>query len=132
MTIEDGNSAHFWFYELFHPLNHYGYQFWSGIGSDFGELTLITAVLTSTVVGYRTYKKRTECHVTECQNHGHRVHGTPYYACHEHHPMAVHAEGEPISAKHIAKAHAIANPQTKLARPTAVVTKPRKPKGQDE
>jgi len=32
------------FGDLFHPLHGQGYQFWSGIGSDLGELSILIAI----------------------------------------------------------------------------------------
>ena len=63
---------HWWW----HPLGGQGYQWWSGIGSDLGELTLIAAV-----VGL--YRHR-NCHVQGCWRLGHQdEHGFP--ACRKHH-----------------------------------------------
>lgn len=60
---------------LFHPLSGQGYQFWSGIGSDFGELTLLAAVL-------GLYYKH-NCHQDHCWRIGkHSPNGTPYCTKH--------------------------------------------------
>lgn len=56
-----------------------GYWFWSGIGSDIGELTIVAAA----VVFYR----RHECHIQGCWRpawHPHPEHGHP--VCKRHHP----------------------------------------------
>ena len=42
-----------------HSLYGDTYQFWSGVGSDIGEITLITAV----VGGFWRTRKHLECHV---------------------------------------------------------------------
>jgi hypothetical protein len=55
-----------------------GYNFWSGIGSDLGEVTLLTAVLA-------TYWHHT-CHVTRCWRLGRFVHGH-LKLCAHHHPL---------------------------------------------
>ena len=63
------------------------YGFWSGIGSDLGEVTLLAAV-----VGlWRAHA----CHVNHCWRIGHRkVPGTDHIACRRHHPTdaPTHAE----------------------------------------
>src|SRR5205085_8416328 len=56
-----------------------GYQFWSGIGSDVGEVTLLGVA----VVWWRTHN----CHVHRCWHiswHPHPVHGHP--VCRKHYP----------------------------------------------
>jgi hypothetical protein len=48
-----------WFYTYFvHALSGNGYQFWSGIGSDLGEVTLLGIVL----VWWHNHN----CHVHRC------------------------------------------------------------------
>ena len=62
---------------LFTPLWGNGYQFWSGIGSDFGEITLITAVI--------AWYIHNQCHVNTC----HKIGKHPfkhYKLCAKHHP----------------------------------------------
>ena len=57
------------------------YLFWSGIGSDLGELTLITG-------GVIFYRRHT-CHVDHCwrlARHEHAQDGTTYQLCRKHHP----------------------------------------------
>ena len=67
---------------LWPPLHGNGYQFWSGFGSDFGEV----AILTAAIAIYR----RHQCHVKGCwrlawhpseEHRGHPV-------CRTHHPHA--------------------------------------------
>ena len=69
-----------WFYTYFvHVLSGKGYQFWSGIGSDLGEVTLIGLVL----VWWHSHN----CHVHKCWRlswHPHPDHGHP--VCKHHHP----------------------------------------------
>ena len=55
-----------------------GYNFWSGIGSDLGEVTLLTAVLA-------TYWHHT-CHVSRCWRLGRFAHGH-LKLCAHHHPL---------------------------------------------
>ena len=81
------------------------YNAWSGSFSDISEVTLIFTAITSAVAAWRIYKAHVECHVEGCSKHGYPVHGTPYRACHEHHPAAEHEVGEAITPDHIATAH---------------------------
>lgn len=77
---------------LFQPLNGNGYQFWSGIGSDFGELTIITAI----VVWWKTH----ECHVDGCHRFG--KHPFQHYKlCKKHHP----AVPDKVTHTHVKKLH---------------------------
>ena len=54
------------------------YNFWSGFGSDFGEVVLIGGLI--------TLVRHHNCHVKGCWALGRPVAGTPYVACHDHHP----------------------------------------------
>ena len=69
-----------WFYTYFvHVLSGNGYQLWSGLGSDFGEVTLIGLVM----VWWRHHN----CHVYHCWRlswHPHPDHKHP--VCRHHHP----------------------------------------------
>lgn len=73
-----------------------GYGFFSGIGSDLGEVTLVGAL----AVMYRHHT----CHVDSpksCWRPGrHHVEGTPYKVCKRHHPMVP----DDVTAEHIAEA----------------------------
>jgi|SRR5208282_1733294 len=77
---------------LLEPYWGWGYQFWSGIGSDIQEFAL---PITFLVVGWRIYKgywKHVECHIESpvpCHKYGHPVPGTGHRACTDHH---MHAE----------------------------------------
>lgn len=69
-----------WFW---HPLNGNGYQWWSGIGSDLGELSILAAIVTTAVMFWRKH----ECHVDGCHRpafHPHPDHAHP--VCRRHHP----------------------------------------------
>ena len=55
------------------------YGFWSGFGSDIGEVTIIGGMVA-------VYRKHT-CHEPWCWRIGrHPVEGTPFQACRRHHP----------------------------------------------
>jgi hypothetical protein len=55
------------------------YAFWSGFGSDIGELAIIGALW----AGVRKHN----CHVRRCWRIGRfTVEGTPYVVCSHHHP----------------------------------------------
>lgn len=59
------------------------YGFWSGFGSDLGELTLISGAVA-------WYVHRT-CHVNRCWRlgrHPHQHDGVTYQLCRKHHPRA--------------------------------------------
>lgn len=76
-----------------HSLYGDTYQFWSGVGSDLGELTLIGAM----IVAYR----KIECHRSGCHRIGRFTHGH-LKLCHRHHPF-VPDDGK-ITGEHIANA----------------------------
>jgi hypothetical protein len=69
-----------WFDTYFvHVLTGNGYQFWSGIGSDVGEITLLGIVL--------LWWRQHNCHVHKCWRiswHPHPIHGHP--VCRHHYP----------------------------------------------
>ena len=64
---------------LLHPLNGLGYQFWSGIGSDFGELTIFTALV--------LILRHHNCHVKGCRRLGHHDLAVGAPSCKAHHSM---------------------------------------------
>lgn len=75
------------------------YNFWSGIGSDIGEVTLISAV----VLGVYTGVRKVNCHTKGCWRIGHHaLEGTPYILCRHHHP---HVPNDGASHEHILLAH---------------------------
>lgn len=59
-----------------------GYNFWSGIGSDIGEITIAGAVLTSAFGAYRHFN----CEEPGCwrPGHHHPEHGRPVCRLHYH------------------------------------------------
>lgn len=62
---------------LLHPLNGKGYQFWSGIGSEFSKLALVGALLAA----FRQH----QCHVRGCWLIGHKDPEVCAPACRLHH-----------------------------------------------
>jgi len=61
------------------------YNFWSGFGSDLGELVIIGSIIGL----YRHHN----CAVKGCWRIGHHpVAGTPYKTCHKHATIAVHKQ----------------------------------------
>ncbi len=84
------------------PLVGPGYQWWSGAGSDFGELTLIASVLA--VLGLVAH--HLQCHEPSCRRiirhrfHDHET-GEVYGVCPRHHPARHHREpGHPLHRLH--------------------------------
>lgn len=73
------------------------YNFWSGFGSDIGEVAIIGGIWMGI--------KKINCHVQRCPRIGHYVvDGTPYKVCRKHHPD-VPSKGA-LTADHISDAHA--------------------------
>jgi hypothetical protein len=73
--------------ELWDVTDGEGYQWWSGVGSDLGQVTLITGL----IVGFWRVRKHLECHVESpknCHRIGRPVAGTGHRACRLHHPNA--------------------------------------------
>jgi hypothetical protein len=59
------------------------YAFWSGFGSDLGELGIVGAILASLGAWWH----RHNCHVDGCRKIGrHKVEGTEWVVCQGHHP----------------------------------------------
>jgi hypothetical protein len=79
---------------LNHPLTGNGYQSWSGIISDLGEITLVGSVVMGGITAYR----HIECHQEGCHRLGRFQHGH-FKLCHVHHPH-VPNDGR-INRKHI-------------------------------
>lgn len=71
------------------------YGFWSGFGSDIGELVIIGGLI--------QLVRHHNCHVKGCLRWGrHQVEGTPYKVCRVHHPdMPSHN----VSYADVVKAH---------------------------
>ncbi len=75
------------------------YNFWSGVGSDLGEATLISAV----GIGVYTGVRKVNCHTKGCWRIGHHpLDGTPYILCRHHHP---HVPTKGASHEHILEQH---------------------------
>jgi hypothetical protein len=64
---------------LLHPLVGNGYQFWSGIGSDFSELAIGCAVV--------AFFRQHNCHVRGCKRLGSRDDAVGAHACRRHHTL---------------------------------------------
>lgn len=73
---------------------HGGYWFWSGIGSDFGEVTLIGVILSVAAGFYRHH----ECHVDGCRLPGHLDPKVQAPACPKHHSLG-HLRGKSHAVK---------------------------------
>jgi len=75
----------------------YWQNFWSGVGSDIGEVALLSGLL--------AFYRRHTCHVDSprfCWRWAaHPVEGTPFRACRKHHP----AVPDKVTAEHIQAAH---------------------------
>lgn len=54
------------------------YGFWSGFGSDIGEVTIIGGMIAGA--------KHINCAEKGCWRPGHIIHGTTIRTCHKHHP----------------------------------------------
>lgn len=55
------------------------YDFWSGFGSDLGEVALVGGIV--------SLVRQKNCHVHHCLRLGkHNVDGTPFVVCAKHHP----------------------------------------------
>jgi hypothetical protein len=82
-----------------------GYNFWSGIGADIGEITLIVSIIS----GVLWFRRHYQCHEETCSKIGmHHVRGTPFRTCWHHHPvLSQHPRGK-VSFAHIQEAHAAA------------------------
>lgn len=63
------------------------YGFWSGFGSDIGELAIVGSLL--------AVVRRHNCHVRRCWRVGrHPVAGTGYMVCRRHHPEDSPSHGD--------------------------------------
>jgi hypothetical protein len=100
----------FEFNDLFHPLRYWGYQFWSGIGSDIGELSIVVSIIVAALAVRRFLHSHFPCHTDSCRKLGfHRVAGTPYRTCWHHHPELSQYDPAAVPLEHIHRAHAAAN-----------------------
>ena len=83
-------------------LSGYGYGFFSGIGSDLGEVVLIGAIIA-------VYRKH-NCHAQGCWRISrHVVDGTPWVVCRKHHPVI---NDKAPTADQIAEDHRLAQQRT--------------------
>ena len=88
------------------PRAVFWYSWWSGAGSDMGELTLVAGMLA-------LYKAHLNCSVTGCPWPGRHVSqgddGRTYKTCHKHHPGVDHgrritqADIDTVHAEHVAR-----------------------------
>lgn len=93
--IHLASSTSLTWYWFWHPLQGVGYQFWSGIASDVGELTIVSGLAA-------VYWSHT-CHVGRCLRFGrHRLAGGKYAVCRHHLPGAP----EKLTVAHIHAEHA--------------------------
>jgi hypothetical protein len=93
----------------FDPLHNDGYNFWSGIGSDFGEITIIIAVL--------AWWRHHNCQVKGCWRiHLHIPTGGGHLVCKRHHPAH---EGDQLTVEHVKEAHKAALASAEAAGPLA-------------
>lgn len=74
--------------------NNPWYNFWSGFGSDIGEIAILAGVI--------QLARKHNCHTKGCWRMGlHPVEGTPFIVCKKHHP----AIPSRATAEHIAEAY---------------------------
>jgi hypothetical protein len=79
------------------------YNFWSGFGSDFGEI----AILGSIIALYKHHN----CTVKGCPRIGHHsVTGTPYKTCHKHATIAIHTRLHKEHKHKYPEQHKLLNP----------------------
>jgi hypothetical protein len=73
------SSTSLTWYWLWHPLQSVGYQFWSGLGSDISEITIIAGAL--------AILKHLNCDSPRCFRYGpHRTADGHHKLCRHHHP----------------------------------------------
>ncbi len=84
LAADPNPLAHLWWWVEIHTGSVGGgsgsayYGFWSGFGSDITEFAIFIGI----VQAFR----HSNCHVPWCLRFGKQVEGTPYRACHKHHP----------------------------------------------
>lgn len=82
MMLDPNPLAHFWEWVEIHVgaqnESQSFYGFWSGFGSDLGEVALIGSIIAAA--------HHVNCHSKGCWRPGHKVHSQPYRLCHVHHP----------------------------------------------
>ena len=73
------------------------YNFWSGFGSDIGEVAIVGGLV--------HMARAANCHVKGCWRVGrHPVDGTAFKTCARHHPTVDHTVR--VTAAHVASVHA--------------------------
>jgi hypothetical protein len=78
-VIHSASATALTWYWLWHPLEGVGYQFWSGVASDVGEVTLLGACLA-------IYRKH-NCGAPRCWRIGkHPTADGLHHLCRKHHP----------------------------------------------
>lgn len=78
------------------------YNFWSGFGSDFGELAILGSL-------FAIYKHH-NCQVSGCWRIGrHPVAGTPYLTCHKHATIDTHTRLHKQHERDYPEQHALLN-----------------------
>lgn len=93
VTADPGPFLHFIGVEPRTPST--AYNFWSGFGSDIGEVTIIGLALGAI--------RHINCHAKGCWRPGkHLVDGTPFKVCAKHHPKVPDGGA---SVEHIAAVH---------------------------
>lgn len=65
---------------VLHVQHGNGYQWWSGMGANFGEMTIIGVVIS----GYRRWRQHNTCHVENCNKLGHKHPGHGFPVCRNH------------------------------------------------
>lgn len=71
------------------------YAWWSGSGSDLGEIAIIGGLI--------TLVRKHNCHIQGCWRlQRSPVDGTPYIVCHKHHPLH---DGEEITLEKVHRLH---------------------------
>ena len=94
----------------FDPLHADGYQFWSGIGADLGEVTILTA--------FAIWWKHHNCQVDGCWRiHLHQPTAGGHFVCKKHHPAH---EGDHLTTDYVSAAHhsAVSAMRASGAQPT--------------
>lgn len=67
-----------WVSQLVHPWNGIGYNIWSGLGSDLGEIAIVGGV----IAWYRKHN----CHVHRCPRLSWHPREDGHPVCRRHHP----------------------------------------------
>jgi hypothetical protein len=102
-------SSGFHFVDFFHPLRYWGYQFWSGIGSDISEITLVGIALAAF--------RRINCHSPWCWRIGHHPTADGHFKlCRRHHPDLA---DKPLSLEEIHRRHRNAKKRPTARKPSA-------------